>query len=243
MFWPSFRPLEAVEDMGRYERSIGTVTEQELERLQGARVAVVGCGGLGGYVLELLGRMGVGRLTAIDGDVFEESNLNRQLLSETALLGFAKAEAARVRMVAVNPEVSVTALQKWLTADNAQALLDSHDVIVDALDSIEVRRLLQKTAEGLGIPLVHGAIGSWYGQVATILPGDRTLDRLYPEGVQKGLEKELGNPSFTPALVASVQAAEVIKLLIGRGELLRNRVLRIDMLEQEYSLIDIEQTF
>lgn len=224
--------------MGRYERSIGTITEQELKRLQEARVAVVGCGGLGGYVLELLGRMGVGHLTAIDGDVFEESNLNRQLLSETALLGTGKAEAARMRMGAVNPEVCVTALRQWLTADNAEALLDGHDVIVDALDSIEVRRLLQKTAEALEIPLVHGAIGGWYGQVAVILPGDRTLDRLYPEGVQKGLEKQLGNPSFTPALVASVQVAETIKLLIGRGELLRNRVLRIDLLEQEYTVLE-----
>lgn len=225
--------------MGRYERSIGTVTKQELLRLQGARVAVVGCGGLGGYVLEMLGRMGVGHLTAIDGDVFEESNLNRQLLSETALLGFAKAEAARVRMVAVNPEVSVTALQEWLTEGNAEALLKGHDVVVDALDTIGTRLVLQQAAEMLNIPLVHGAIGGWYGQVAVIFPGDRTLDRLYGENTRSGIEKQLGNPAFTPALVASLQASEVIKILIGRGELLRNRVLRVDLLEHDYTLIEI----
>ncbi len=228
--------------MGRYARSVGTLSLAEIKRLQSARVAVVGCGGLGGYVLEMLGRMGVGFLTAVDGDVFEESNLNRQLLSETALMGKSKAAAAKSRMGMVNPEVDVTASQQWLTAESAPGLLQGHDVVVDALDSIEDRRILQQAAEILGIPLVHGAIGGWYGQVAVVFPGDRTLDHLYRGGTQRGLEKQLGNPSFTPALVAAVQAAETIKLLIGRGEVLRNRVLRIDLLEQEYTLIELHRT-
>lgn len=226
--------------MGRYSRSVGTLSIFEIEKLQSAKVAVVGCGGLGGYVLEMLGRMGVGNLTAIDGDVFEESNLNRQLLAETALMGVAKAAAAKKRMAAVNPESAVMAVQEWLTADNARFLLAGHDVIVDALDAIGTRMLLQEAAETLNIPLVHGAIGGWYGQVTVILPGDRTLNRLYQAGQQKGLEKLLGNPSFTPALVASIQAAEAIKLLVGRGELLRNRVLRIDLLAQEFTVIELE---
>ena len=225
--------------MERYSRCIGTLSVPEIEKLHAARVAVVGCGGLGGYVLEMLGRMGVGHLTAIDGDVFEESDLNRQLLSETALLGTSKAVAAKKRMEKVNPEVFVTALQERLSAENAKTLLDIHDVIVDALDNIETRRLLQNVAEELHIPLVHGAIGGWYGQVTVILPGDRTLDRLYRGNQQNGVEKQQGNPSFTPALAAAAQAAETIKLLTGRGELLRNRVLRIDLLEQEYSVIEL----
>ncbi len=225
--------------MERYARSVGTLSTGEINKLRTSRVAVVGCGGLGGYVLEMLGRMGVGNLTAIDGDVFEESNLNRQLLSEPRLIGASKSDAARVRMASVNPEVRVDALQEWFTASNGRELLQGHDVIVDALDSIETRRILQSVAEELGIPMVHGAIGGWYGQVAVILPGDRTLDRLYGSAQQTGVEKDLGNPSFTPALVASIQASEAIKLLIGRGELLRKRVLRIDLLESEFSLIDV----
>lgn len=227
--------------MERYARSIGTLTLQEIKKLQVSKAAVVGCGGLGGYVLEMLGRMGIGFLTAVDGDVFEESNLNRQLLSETALIGMPKAVAAKRRMAAVNPDCEITVQQEWLTEDNAASLLKDHDVIVDALDSIGTRRILQSAAESLNVPLVHGAIGGWYGQVTVILPGDRTLDHLYREGQQRGLEKQLGNPSFTPALVASIQAAEVIKLLIGRGELLRNRVLRIDLLDQEYTIVDLSQ--
>lgn len=227
--------------MERYSRSIGTLSLQEIEKIRTARVVVVGCGGLGGYILEMLGRMGVGTLTAIDGDVFEESNLNRQLLSEMELLGTPKAAAAKKRMEAVNPEIQVNVRQQWLTESNAQSLLQGHDVIVDALDSIEARMIIHQAAERLGIPMVHGAIGGWYGQVTVILPGDTTFDHLYGKGQQRGIEKVLGNPSFTPALVASIQTAEVIKLLIGRGELLRNRILRIDLLDQEYTIIELTQ--
>lgn len=226
--------------MERYARSLGTLSMDEIETLKTSRVAVVGCGGLGGYVLEMLGRMGIGNLTAIDGDVFEESNLNRQLLAEDRLVGTPKCLAAQARMVAVNPEVKVRPLQEWLTASNGRELLQGHDVIVDALDSIGARKILQEVAEQLGTPLVHGAIGGWYGQVTVILPGDRTLDRLYGTGQQKGVEARLGNPSFTPGLIASIQTSEVIKLLIGRGELLRHRVLRVDLLEHDYILIDID---
>lgn len=224
--------------MSRYTRNLGTLTPLEMLKVQNANVAVVGCGGLGGYVLEMLGRLGVGSLTAIDGDVFEESNLNRQLLSQMALMGTSKAVAARERMREVNPEIGVKAIHQWLTAENAPFLLRGHAVIVDALDSIPARLMLQEAAAQLGTPLVHGAIGGWYGQVTVVFPEDRTLDRLYGSASQAGVEKKLGNPSFTPALVASIQAAETVKLLIGRGELLRNRVLRIDLLEQEYTLID-----
>lgn len=225
--------------MERYARSLGTLSMDEIETLKTSRVAVVGCGGLGGYVLEMLGRMGIGNLTAIDGDVFEESNLNRQLLAEDRLVGTPKCLAAQARMAAVNPEVKVRPLQEWLTASNGRELLHGHDVIVDALDSIGARKILQEVAEQLGTPLVHGAIGGWYGQVTVILPGDRTLDRLYGTGQQKGVEAQLGNPSFTPGLIASIQTSEVIKLLIGRGELLRHRVLRVDLLEHDYTLIEL----
>ncbi len=209
-----------------------------MERLQTARVAVAGCGGLGGYIIEMLARIGVGHLTVVDGDVFEESNLNRQLLSETRLLNTSKAEAAKCRIFAINPDVCVTAHHQWLTSDNIQQFLVNHDVIVDALDSISIRMLLQDAAEKLGTPLIHGAIGGWYGQVTVIFPYDRTLNKLYRQSGLTGVEKRLGNPSFTPALVASIQAAETIKLLVGRGELLRNKVLRIDLLDSEFTIID-----
>ncbi len=107
-------------------------------------------------------------------------------------------------------------------------------VAVDALDSIPCRLELAEACTELNMPLVHGAIGGWYGHVATQLPGDDTVRNIYRNWVAgKGIEQQLGNPSFTPALVASLQVAEVCKILVGKGELLRRRELSIDLLEME----------
>jgi len=218
----------------RYRLNIGTLTEEENKLLFTKRVCVVGCGGLGGYVIESLGRIGVGYITAVDDDVFDISNLNRQIISEMSLIGVSKAVSAKTRMERINPDVSVTPVMQRVTMENANELLYGHDIVVDAVDSVSARRILQQSCEELKIPLVHGAIGGWYGQVTIIMPGERTFDVLYPASVEHGIEKGLGNPSFTPAIVGSLQACETIKLLIGRGELLHGRVLNIDLLSQEY---------
>lgn len=223
----------------RYSRSIGTLTEAEIEILQGSKVVIVGCGGLGGTVLELLGRMGVGCITVIDGDVFDSSNLNRQILSTQENLKESKVQSAVKRMALVNDGVKVTPIQEWLTPNNAETLLKGHDLVIDALDTIDTRFVLQGVCDKLKTPLVHGAIGGWYGQVAVVYPGDQLLDRLYPADVRRGIESRMGNPSFTPMVVSALQSAEAIKVLIGRGDVLRHRVLRIDLLENEYTVIDL----
>lgn len=226
--------------LDRYKRNIKTLSEEENEKLKDFKVCVVGCGGLGGYVIEMLGRLGIGYITVVDGDVFDESNLNRQILSDESSLGMNKAEKAVKRMEKVNSNIEVTAVKEMFTEKNGKEILEDHDVIVDALDSIDVRLLLQNLCEELNIPLVYGAIAGWYGQVSTILPGDRTLDIIYAgQNNFNGIEVELGNPSFTPAQISSVQASEVVKLLIGRGQILRNKILFIDMLNQEYDIVDL----
>ncbi|RMC94155.1 HesA/MoeB/ThiF family protein, partial [Clostridium autoethanogenum] len=205
------------------------------------KVCVVGCGGIGGYVIEMLGRIGIGSITAVDGDVFEESNLNRQILSSTDTIGFSKALEAKLRMEKVNPLIEVKALEKMLTEDNTCNILNNNDVVVDALDSIPARLLLQRSCKKLNIPMVHGAIAGWYAQITTIFPGDDTLNKIYNVNKQtsKGIEKEMGNPSFTPALAASIEVSEVIKILLGRGELLRKKMVFIDLLSTEYDIIPL----
>jgi molybdopterin/thiamine biosynthesis adenylyltransferase len=225
--------------MGRYDRNFKTLTFEENERLGKCRVCVIGCGGLGGYIIEMLGRIGVGYITAVDKDVFEESNLNRQILSDVPSLGKSKAQKAKERMKDVNPLIVVNSIEDGFCSENAENILKGHDVIVDALDNVETRLLLQQKAEELRIPLVHGAIAGWYAQVTTVFPGDRTLDLIYRNKNLKGAEKELGNPSFTPALAASIQVSEVIKILIGRGDLLRKKLLFINLFEQEFEIIDL----
>lgn len=227
--------------MKRYSRNMKMLSKEENERLAGFRVCVVGCGGLGGYIIEMLGRLGIGNITAVDGDVFDETNLNRQVLCDSETLGQSKALIAKKRMGLVNPLVKVTAVTEKITEENAEKILSSHDLIVDAIDEIETRFLLQNTASKLNIPMVHGAIAGWYGQVSTILPGDRALDKIYPTRNVKGLENELGNPSFTPALIASIQVSEALKVLLNKGNLLRNKLLYIDLLEHDYMVIELNK--
>jgi molybdopterin/thiamine biosynthesis adenylyltransferase len=223
----------------RYKKNENMLSREENISLREKKVAVVGCGGLGGYIIEELARLGIGKITAIDGDVFDETNLNRQLLSNVENLGKSKALSARKRMKRVNPEIKVHAVHDFLDESNAKEILEGHDIICDALDNMSGRLLLQKFAAQMGIPLVYGAIAGWYGQVTTIFPGDTILGSMYQGNNNKGLELELGNPSFTPALVASIQVAEVVKFFTGKGRLLRNRFLMIDTLEQNYEIIDL----
>lgn len=214
----------------RYKLNHNAITKAEQSALRHKCVLVAGCGGLGGYVIEYLGRLGVGHIIAVDGDVFEESNLNRQLLSSNMNLGKPKVLAAQQRMKAVNPLVTVDAIQDFLTEDNAAEMMRGCDVVIDALDNISSRLLLQKAAKEVGIPLVHGAIAGWQGQVCTIQPGEDTLNILYGNmEVEKGAEVETGNLPFAAALVASVQAAEAVKLLLGRGTI-NSELLLIDLL-------------
>ena len=230
--------------LGRYARNLQALSEREVALLSERTVAVVGCGGLGGgYLLEYLGRLGVGSLVAVDGDRFEESNLNRQLLSDTTNLKAEKATVAAARMALVNPSVAFRAIIRRVDLENGVELFLSADLVLDATDGIGSRLALQEIAEGLGIPLVHGAVAGWYGQVASIFPGDRTMNRIYggsldPNGRNRGVEERLGNLSFGPAAIAAVQAAEAVKILIGRGALLRWKLLVVDFLENETEIVD-----
>jgi len=214
----------------RYRRNLGTVGWDGQARLLSSCAAVVGCGGLGGWIVEGLARMGVGRLILIDGDRFAEDNLNRQLGCLEEDLGHLKVEvlAERVRRVNSATELALHATQ--LTADNATALLHGAQVVVDALDSVPSRLDLQAAAEAMDVPLVHGAVGGHMGQVMTVLPGDRGLSRLYGGGAvpSRGVETRLGNPAATPMLVAAWELAEAIKILCGEAQILRNRLLFFD---------------
>jgi len=199
---------------------------------------VVGCGGLGGHIVDQLARLGIGHITAVDGDVFDETNLNRQLLSNVDNVGKSKALAAKEHAIRVNPDIYLEPLSVYVHEANAEEITKGYDVICDALDNVSSRFILQKFAEKNGVPMVYGAIAGWYGQVATIFPGDKLLERLYRRDQDKGVEQNVGNPSFTPALVASIQVAEVLKILTGKGTLLRNRLLMVNTFEQEFEVLD-----
>ena len=224
----------------RYARNFRSIDLEGQRRLHEARVAVVGCGGLGGYIVEELARVGVGTLVVVDPDRFEPSNLNRQILASVATLGRSKAEVASERVASINPAVLVLPRVARLGADNADELLSGCRAAADGLDSIPARRALGEACARLGIPLVHGAIAGWYVQATTVPPGGRGLSTLYG-GVEsdRGIEVELGNPAFTPAFAASIEVAEIVKILLGKEPSLADSLLHFDLSRMEAARIPL----
>ena len=219
----------------RYARNIPALSLEECRLLREKTVAVIGCGGLGGHLIELLARVGVGKIRAVDGDVFESSNLNRQLLSREEILGLSKAREAAERVHAVNSQVAVEAVPEFLTADNAATVLSGCDAVVDGLDSIAARRILANACRQAGIPYIYGAIAGWVAQAAVILPESSLPEILLPEGTESTNKSVL---SFTPALCASVQASLCVKVLTGRA-VEQGTLLYFDLLHQEFESIPL----
>jgi len=218
----------------RYLRNLESISLTEQLRLSKKKAAVIGAGGLGGNIITLLARIGVGALIIIDPDCFDETNLNRQALSGKRTLGKPKVQAAVAAVADINPGVDVISHQKAFTRDEAPILLDGVDVILDGLDNIIDRITLQETAYDLQIPFIHGAIAGFEGQVMTVLPGDAGLKRIYgehatPEKKRETPEALLGTPALAPALIAALQVMEALKILLNRGKIHRNSLMHVDM--------------
>jgi molybdopterin/thiamine biosynthesis adenylyltransferase len=217
----------------RYIRNRDILSAAEQLRLAESRVAVVGAGGLGGQVVVLLARLGVGTLVVADCDHFDETNLNRQALCVAETLGEPKARVAAEAVAAINPGVHVIPHQVRLTADVIDGILAGSDVVVDGLDNVPDRLLLQEAAGRLGIPMVHGALAGFEGRIMTVLPGDAGVKPLYGEAASGAdpdrPEAVLGVPAVTAALIGTLQAMEVLKILLKRGSLFRNVMAYVDL--------------
>ena len=216
----------------RYARNLRSFSIDQQHKLLSSRVAVVGLGGLGGFVVELLARAGVGELVLVDGDRFEDHNLNRQLLSSESLLDRPKADVATERVRAINSAVDLTVRGEFITEQNALEVLAGADVVADCLDNLPDRFVLQEAALQMDRPLVSAAVAGYFGHVTTIFPGDDGLTRLYGprESVpRKGVEMELGCLPYAVASVASAECSEVVALLLTGVGKLRGRVLTLDL--------------
>ena len=217
----------------RYERNIPALSEAECHLLRSKRVLVVGCGGLGGHIIDMLTRLGIGFLRVVDGDVFEPSNLNRQLLCSTAVMGTSKANAAVAHIRQVNPDVNAEPAAFFMTEDNVRDLIAGCDVVMDALDNIPGRRILAAACAQAGIPYIYGAIQGWVAQAAISMPGDGVIEKLFP---QDTVIRDKSVLSFTPALCAAMQVSLCVKLLTGRN--VQSGTLHYaDLLFEEYEQV------
>ena len=222
----------------RYERNVGTLGLDGQARLLSSCAAVAGCGGIGGWIVEMLARAGVGKLILIDGDTFCDNNLNRQLYSDEENIGAPKAEAAAKRVARINAAVETSAHETYLNAENGIELLGEADIVLDALDGNGARSAVFSACRSLGIPFVHGAVAGFYGEAAVLRPDDKPVWEL-TEASDKGLEISTGNPPFMPPYVAAAQAAEAIKILAGLEGGLRHTMLWFDLMRGDIQRLKI----
>jgi sulfur-carrier protein adenylyltransferase/sulfurtransferase len=226
----------------RYARQVllPQVGEAGQARLTDARVLVVGAGGLGAPALLYLAAAGVGHITVIDDDRVERSNLHRQVVHADARVGMSKAESARMTLSALNPRVHVHAVVERLRADNVEALIRDHDVVIDGADNFATRYLLAAATRQLGIPMVYAAIERFTGQASVFDPrrDDSPCYRcLFPEppaAADAPNCSEAGVLGVLPGLVGLVQATEALKLVLEIGQPLVGRLLTYDALGMRF---------
>jgi sulfur-carrier protein adenylyltransferase/sulfurtransferase len=225
------------EQRARYSRHllIPEVGEEGQQRLLDARVLLIGAGGLGSPASLYLAAAGVGTLGIVDADVVDESNLQRQIVHSTDRLGEAKVESAKRTLEALNPDVKVVAYQERLTSENVDRILaDGWDVIVDGADNFPTRYLVNDASVWSGIPVVHGSIFRFEGQVTLFQPGVGPCYRcLFPQPPPPELAPscaEGGVLGVLPGIIGSIQANEALKLILDRGDSLAGRLLLFDAL-------------
>ena len=214
----------------RYLKNFSAVDLAEQTRICKSRVLICGCGGLGGVLINLLARVGVGGLRLVDGDTFAATNLNRQWLCDTRNLSQPKALVAERQVRAINPLVEVEAVPEILDETNAEGLVRGMDLVLDALDNLPGRFLLAEIAHRMGIPFLHGAATGWWGQVSTFMP-DSTLALQAIYGARRNRDAKeiaMGVLGPAPSVIASLQAFEAIRLLSRKSPAYANRLLFFD---------------
>lgn len=228
----------------RYLRNIGTTGIDGQIKLLRSKAVVCGAGGLGGTIIELLARQGVGHLVIIDNGRFVENNLNRQIVATESDLRRPKVKVAAERVRRINSAVRVTPVNRLLDTSNAGDLIAGADVVLDGLDNLAARLSVAAACDKLKIPFVHGAIAGFNGQLMTVCPGDKGLGAVYGQDTGKGsygLEKLTGNPPATPAVIAAWEVQEAVKIITGTGTLVRNRLIFLDFAQGSLEEIPLGQ--
>ena len=229
------------------DRQKGIITKEDQLKLLNSRITVVGCGGIGGATTEMLVRMGFGKLKIVDKDVFEISNINRQLMSSLESVGMPKTHVTKERLESLNPSVEVEVFNEELTDKNVLKILKGSQIVVDALDNLLTRIIISRCAEKLDIPFVHGAIHGTMGQITVFnrsTPKYEDLFKLPSQGKEltdeiieqvSNLSKEVP-PVIGPVpnIVGCLQAFEVVKIITGKGSpIMAPRVLMFDLMKEE----------
>ncbi len=223
------------EERERYDRQlkIKEIGDDEQEKLKRAKVIIAGSGGLGSPAAIYLAAAGVGTIRIVDHDKVELSNLNRQILHWDKDIGRNKVDSAAEKLNQLNPHIKIEAVQETIDEANASRLVAGFDLIVDGLDNLPTRYLLNKAAIENDIPFIHGTVYGLEGRAMTIIPGKTAcLKCVYRALIPPGKCPALGT---VPAVIGCIQATEAIKYIMGIGKLLTNRLLIYDGLNMKFT--------
>ena len=224
-----------IKEIKRYNRQImiegfGKIGQN---KLKDSKVIIVGSGGLGSIISIYLAVAGIGQIGIVDHEDVDLSNLNRQILHWEKDIGRKKVDSAKEKLLGLNPGTKIEAFREKITEKNVSRLVRRFDLIVDALDNFPTRYILNHTAIKNNIPLFHGAVYGFEGRALTIIPGKTACLRCMYRGPFQ--EKRVPIIGVAPAVIGSIQATEVIKYILGIGDLLTNRLLFYDGLNLKFT--------
>lgn len=238
-----------MEDDSKYwqimTRQMPIVDKKDQEKFKNARIAVIGCGGIGGQTIEMLARMGVGELVLVDEDSFDWTNLNRQSLSETGNIGLSKSEVAKEKVEKINPYVKVKSFKTRLDMSNVDKIIQDTDIVIDALDNVLTRVIVSRKASQYRIPFIHGAIHGTLGQITVFLSNTKSYEEMFNlPSLGKELDEDViedlknvtsGTPPAigpTPNLIGCIEAMEAYKIITGIGKVIvAPKILTFDLLD------------
>jgi len=228
-------------ELKKYDRQmmIKGFGQKGQEKLKVAKVLIAGAGGLGSPISVYLAAAGVGKLTIVDCDTVSISNLNRQIVHGEKDVDRQKAHSAQETITELNSDIVVESISEKISDDNVEDIVGDNDLIVDAMDNVPTRLLLNQVAIKNNMPIFHGAVYGFDGRVTTIIPGQTPCLRcLYPQIPTPSKFPVVG---VAPAIIGCIQAAEVIKYVVGIGELLSGRILIYDGLKSKFMHIDVKR--
>ena len=227
----------------RYNRNIlvPEIGTEGQKKLLNARVLICGAGGLGSTVIANLASLGVGALGIVDNDLLESSNLNRQYIHNLSWLKRPKVDSAKNWVQNYNRDIRVETFKTRLSERNYAEIVERYDIIADCFDSFESKFLLNDIAQNTGKPLVHGGVCEFRGQVMTILPKKSACLRcLMPDAdVESYVPKGVVSPAVS--LIASIQSMEILKLILGQGNLLTDKILVVDGLRMNFKTLEVSK--
>ncbi len=218
----------------RYIRNIGSLTASQQKKLSKKTIMIVGLGGLGGYLAQGAARLGIGNLIICDNGVFDVTNLNRQVFSNTENIGISKVEVTKEELNKINPDCHVVSYDASITDIDMGKIIMDCDVVVDALDGVETRLILEKACNEQNKILIHAAVNGWVGQITTIFPFENMISKLY---CNNDLPDHPSVLPMTAAIVANYQLSETVKVLLSKPKL-HGKLLIIDL--QNYRLSKVK---